>query len=250
MISPLAGRRTAILRFRTLLIMAGLVPVMALVVSGCSGSDGDEGASQTAAAEQLSVSGFQLDSPNFQERVYPRVRIPAKHTCFGENISPPLEWKEVPEGTMSFAIIADDIDHSTGRWVQWVVYNIPADAKMLPEGIASSTPVLPDGTTQGTNDERQPGFTGICPPPNIRAYWSVGTEPPHRLELTIYALDVDLGLAPGATKGDVEKAIEGHILGEAKTMGKFQPPNIVMEEQEVFLTRTAIAMQATPTPTP
>ena len=156
----------------------------------------------------------------------------------------------MPEGTNGFAIIADDLDHSTGRWVQWVVYNIPKGVTMLPEGIPTSTPVLPDGTTQGTNDEREPGYYGICPPPNIRSYWSVGTEPPHRLEVTIYALDIELGLAPGVTKAELLSAMEAHILGEAKTLGRFQPPNIVMEAQEIFLTRTAIAMQATPTPTP
>ena len=245
-----AARRTAILRSRTLLRMASLLLVMAMVASGCSGSDDDEGgaaASQPAGADQLFKSGFQLASANFQNEVRPYVRVPKKNSCFGENISPPLEWKEAPEGTRGFAIVAEDLDHSTGRWVQWVVYNIPADVTALPEGVSTSTPVLPDGTTQGNNDHLNIGYTGVCPPPNIRAYWSVSKEGPHRLEVTVYALDVELGLAPGVTKDELDVAMEAHILGEAKTMGKFQPPVISMESLQVSGTRTAVAEQATAT---
>ena len=250
MISPWADRRTAILRSRTLLSMASLLLVMAMVASGCSGSDDDEGgaaASQPAGADQLFKSGFQLASANFQNEVRPYVRVPKKNSCHAENLSPPLEWKEAPEGTRSFAILAEDLDHSTGRWVHWVVYNIPSDVTSLPEAVASSTPVLPDGTTQGTNDDRQPGYHGICPAPNIRAYWSVSKEGPHRFELTIYALDIELGLPPGATKAELNVAIEDHVLAEAKTLGKFQPPNINLEQLQVFATRTAEAEKATAT---
>ena len=177
------------------------------------------------------------------------MRVPKKNSCYGENISPPLEWKEVPEGTRSFAIIAEDLDYSAGRLTQWVAYNIPADVTALPEGIASSTAVLPDGTTQGTNDKGQPGYEGICPALIIRPYSTIGTRfqtlrGPHRLEVRIYALDIELGLAPGATKVDLEIAMEDHILG------KFQPPVTNMEQLQVFVTRTAEAQQATSTSTP
>ena len=231
---------------------------MALVASGCAGSDDDEGgaaASQPAGADQLFKSGFQLASANFQNEVRPYVRVPKKNSCFGENISPPLEWKEAPEGTRSFAIVAEDLDHSTGRWVQWVVYNIPADVTSLPERIATSTPVLSDGTTQGNNDDMNIGYTGVCPPANIRGYRGYGQSSarapslvgPHRLEVTVYALDVELGLAPSVTKDELDVAMEAHILGEAKTMGKFQPPIISMEQLEGFATGTAVAEKATAT---
>ena len=183
------------------------------------------------------------------------MRVPKKNSCYGENISPPLEWKEVPEGTRSFAIIAEDLDYSTDRLTQWVAYNIPADVTALPEGVPTSTAVLPDGTTQGTNDKGQPGYEGICPAPIIRPYFVDGSRfqilrGPHRLEVRIYALDIELGLAPGVTKVDLEVAMEDHILGEAKTMGKFQPPVTNMEQLQVFVTRTAEAQQATSTSTP
>ena len=121
--------------------------------------------------------------------------------------------------------------------------------------LAAITAVLPDGTTQGTNDKRQPGYEGICPALIIRPYSTVGTRfqtlrGPHRLEVRIYALDIELGLSPGVTKVDLEVAMEDHILGEAKTMGKFQPPVTNMEQLQVFVTRTAEAQQATSTSTP
>ena len=202
------------LRFRVLVSLSGLL--LALVAWGCSDADESD---HPAAADQLFTSGFQIDSANFQQKVRPYVRIPKENTCYGENLSPPLEWKEAPEATKSFAVIAEDLDHSTGRWVQWVVYNIPADVSSLPEGIASSTPVLPDGTAQGTNDTAQPGYEGVCPPPNITSRWSQESDgapfgrSPHRLEVTIYALDIELGLAAGATKAELDVVMEAHILG-------------------------------------
>ena len=233
------------LRLRILASMGGTFLLFALLASGCSGDDEGKAAAQPAAADQLFTSGFQIDSANFQQRVRPYVRVPKKNSCFGENISPPLEWRQAPEGAKSFAVIAEDLDHSTGRWVQWVVYNIPADVSSLPEGIASSTPVLPDGTTQGTNDTAQPGYEGVCPPPVL---YSRPVEPggapsfgrsPHRLAVTIYALDIELGLAAGATKAELEVAMEAHILGEAKTMGKFQPSVMNRTKLQFIATRPA-----------
>ena len=239
---------------RTIVGLCGLL--LAILAWGCSGVDENEGqpaAAQSTAAEQLFASGFQLISTSFQQRVRPYVRIPKHNTCFGENLSPPLDWTEAPESTRSFALIAEDIDHGTGTWVHWVLYNIPAGVTGLSEGIPTTTDVLPDGITQGINDERQPGYYGPCPPPLIVAFWSHlhprPTEPPHRWEFTLYALDSELGLAPRATKKDLMSAMEGHILAEATTMGKYSPPQVVRETMELKegLTQTAIAG---PSPTP
>ena len=198
---------------------------------GCSGSD-DSATDQPAAAQvdaqqHLSTSGFRLDTTSFQEKVRPYVRIPLQHTCLEGNTSPPLNWNEAPPGTKSLALIAEDADHHTGTWVHWVLYNIPAGTTELPEGISTSTAVLPDGTTQGTNDNRNIGYNGPCPPPNVQAYQSAlikKLDPPHRYYFRLYALDADLDLAPGANKSELLDAMEGHILGQANTMGKYTRP--------------------------
>ena len=228
-----------------------------LVVSGCSGSD-DEPASDQAAAQQdaalhLSTSGFQIDSPKFQEKVRPFVRIPKENTCVEDNLSPPLTWTGAPEATQSFALVTEDIDHETGIWVHWVIYNIPAGATELPEGISTSTEVLPDGTAQGINDEDQIGYYGPCPPPNVILLFSRSREafgPPHRYFFRLYALDSQLSLAPGATKDELANAMEGHILGQANTMGKFTRPLTLQSQVEGRRPTATRGPGATPTSTP
>ena len=214
-----------VLRLRFLVSLVGTFLVFALLASGCAGDDeGQAAAAQAAGAEELSTSGFRLDSPNFQQKVQPYIRIPKKNSCHGDNLSPPFEWTDSPEATASFAIIGQDLDHETGIWVEWVLYNIPADVAGLPEGIPTTTSALPDGTTQGTADNKQPGYQGPCPPPTVVGLWVTTGQPPHKHEFTLYALDSELGLAPGATKEELVSSMEGHILAEAKTIGKFTAP--------------------------
>ena len=224
--------------------------VLALVVTGCSGSDDpasdQAAAAQVDAAQHLLTSGFRIDSPKFQEKVRPFVRIPKENTCYGENLSPSLEWSEAPEGTQSFALIAEDVDHHTGIWVLWVVYNIPPESTGLAEGISTSTQVLPDGSLQGNNDNKSIGYYGTCPPLNIQSYYhrpsgAVG-EPPHRNFFRLYALDGKLDLAPGATKDELLSAIDGRVLAKAETMGKYTTPRITRESVN--------ASEGDPTPTP
>ena len=210
-------------RVRILVAAAGITLFVALVGLGCSGSD--EGEAKAAAL--VDVSGFQMTSPSFTE-VRPKVRIPLKNTCYDENISPPLTWTGVPDSSKSLALVAEDIDHDPGVWVHWVLYNIPPDMTELTESIPTSTDVLPDGTTQGTNDFRTIGYNGPCPIRNVLAWeWyretdQRGTQPAHKYHFRLYALDTELELAPGATKYELLDAIEGHVLGHADTVGKFQ----------------------------
>jgi Raf kinase inhibitor-like YbhB/YbcL family protein len=135
--------------------------------------------------------------------------IPKKFTCDGENVSPPLEWGEIPKGTKSIAIICDDPDAPRGTWVHWVIYNIPPSTISLQENIPYEK-VLEDGTIQGKNDFRKIGYGGPCPPNGI-----------HRYFFKIYALSVTLALAPGLTKGELLHAMEEHIISEGKLMGKY-----------------------------
>ena len=135
--------------------------------------------------------------------------IPAQYTCNGPDISPPLNWEDVPEQTKSLALIADDPDAPVGTWVHWVLYNLPADSRELQEDLPK-TKVLPNGAMQGTNDFRKIGYGGPCPPG--------GT---HRYFFKLYALDELVDLNPGARKKDLLDAMKGHILAECQLMGKF-----------------------------
>ena len=135
--------------------------------------------------------------------------IPRQYTCDGANISPPLSWDSIPDSTKSFALICDDPDAPGGTWVHWVVYNIPANVKELAEKIPLQEN-LANGAGQGKNDSRKIGYSGPCPPG--------GT---HRYYFKLYALDVVLDLNPGATKNDLLRAMEGHILATGQLMGKY-----------------------------
>jgi Raf kinase inhibitor-like YbhB/YbcL family protein len=135
--------------------------------------------------------------------------IPEKYTCDGSNVSPPLSWSGVPEGTQSLALISDDPDAPVGIWVHWVIFNIPPDVKELGENIPPDK-FLPNGSRQGNNDFKKIGYGGPCPPR--------GT---HRYYFKLYALDKKLDLDAGATKKELLQAMEGHILDESQLMGKY-----------------------------
>jgi Raf kinase inhibitor-like YbhB/YbcL family protein len=135
--------------------------------------------------------------------------IPAKYTCDGKDISPPLAWEDVPAGTKSLAIISDDPDAPVGTWVHWVIYNIPPNMKKLDENIKPEKESK-TGMRQGNNDWPRIGYGGPCPPS--------GT---HRYYFKLYALDAAVDLNPGATKAQLIKAMKGHILSEAQLMGKY-----------------------------
>lgn len=130
--------------------------------------------------------------------------IPAKYSCVGKNISPALAWKESPAGTQSFALIVDDPDAPMGTWVHWVLFNIPAGTQTLQEN--SDTRAISTGKNSSGNTR----YDGPCPPS--------GT---HRYFFKLYALDSSLSLSPGATKEQVLKAMEGHILAQGELMGTF-----------------------------
>jgi Raf kinase inhibitor-like YbhB/YbcL family protein len=138
--------------------------------------------------------------------------IPTVHTCEGEDRSPHLEWSGAPAGTKSFALIVDDPDapdpaHPKMTWVHWVLYDIPVDATALPEGVKE----LPGGTREGKNDWKRTGWGGPCPPIGRHRYF-------HKL----YALDVVLGDRGHPTKAELERAMEGHVLAEARIVGTYQ----------------------------
>jgi len=137
--------------------------------------------------------------------------MPAKYTCKGEDVSPPLTWKDLPQGTKSIAVICDDPDAPFVTWVHWVIYNVPADASGLPEGIPPKEK-LPNGSLQGKNSFRKIGYGGPCPPPGG----------PHRYFFKIYALDSPLEVKAGLGKKELLNAMQGHLLGKTQIIGKFK----------------------------
>ena len=139
----------------------------------------------------------------------PSAPIPRHYTCDGRNVSPPLQWHDPPSGTKSFALIMDDPDAPGGVWVHWVLYNLPPDARALPEAVPPDA-TRPDGSRQGLNSWPQLGYGGPCPPS--------GT---HRYVFKLYALDTMLDLAAGANKAQLLKAMAGHILAQAELIGTY-----------------------------
>ncbi len=130
-------------------------------------------------------------------------RIPDRHTCKGENLSPSLLIEDIPEGTETLALVMDDPDAPMGTWVHWVMWNIkPEDSLKIEED------VVPQGAMQGKNSSGRTGYHGPCPPS--------GT---HRYYFKAYALDRKLSLKEGATKENLLAAMEGHIIEKATLIG-------------------------------
>jgi Raf kinase inhibitor-like YbhB/YbcL family protein len=153
---------------------------------------------------------FELTSPHFVHDE----SIPRRFTCEGEDLSPALAWTGPPEGTRAFALVVDDPDAPDPAapqrtWVHWVLYDLPAHARGLPDGVRG--PNLPAGTRIGVNDWSRADYGGPCPP--------VGR---HRYFFKLYALDSPLGDLGRAGKADVEGAMQGHVLAQATLMGTYQ----------------------------
>lgn len=135
--------------------------------------------------------------------------IPAKYSCTGADVSPPLTWSGAPPATQTFTLIMDDPDAPRGTWVHWVLYDIPAVQQALPEAVPASGQ-LADGSRQGQNSWRRIGYGGPCPPS--------GT---HRYYFRLYALDRALHLPVGATAEQALLAMAGHVLDQCELLGRF-----------------------------
>ncbi len=131
-------------------------------------------------------------------------KIPRLYTCDDQNVSPPLAWTGVPSDTASLALIVDDPDAPAGTWVHWVLYNMPGDLAGLEQGKNG-------GGIDGLNDFRKTGYGGPCPPRGSN----------HRYFFKLYALDTRLDLKVGATKAQLEAAMQGHILAQGQLMGRY-----------------------------
>ncbi len=161
----------------------------------------------TPALPEDHETGIVLSSAAFQAEQ----SIPAKHTCDGENMSPPLAWGEPPSGTESFALMMDDPDAPGGTFTHWILFNLPADSRELEEGVPAESE-LENGALQGKNDFGAIGYGGPCPPSGSA----------HHYCFTLYALDKRLDLAAGASRQQVLDAIEGHILASGLLTGTYE----------------------------
>ena len=137
--------------------------------------------------------------------------IPAKYTCEGDDLSPPLQWDGAPASTKSFALICDDPDAPGRTWVHWVLYNVPSTTSALAEG-TPKTGSLPGGGAQGLNSFGKTGYGGPCPPAGKA----------HRYFFKVYALDAVLSMEGQPKKEDLLKAMEGHSVASGQLLGKYQ----------------------------
>jgi Raf kinase inhibitor-like YbhB/YbcL family protein len=140
--------------------------------------------------------------------------IPPRYTCEGEDVSPPLSWDGAPAGTRSFALVVEDPDAPDPAaprrtWVHWILVDLPADATGLPEDASRNG--LPNGAREGRNDWNQRGWRGPCPP--------IGR---HRYFFKLFALDTVLFELTEPTRGELERALAGHVLASAELVGTYE----------------------------
>ena len=136
--------------------------------------------------------------------------IPQRYTCDGDDVSPALGWSEPPAGTQSLALIFDDVDAPMRTWIHWVVFDIPAGVRALPDAVPSD-PAIAGLGVHGVNSWKRLGYGGPCPPKGD----------PHRYTFRLYALDTVLDLDAGASRAELDRAMEGHILGSGQLMGRY-----------------------------
>lgn len=155
---------------------------------------------------------FTLSSPSFAHNGL----IPARHTCDNHDLSPELNWINIPDKALSLVLIVDDPDAPDPAapkmtWVHWILYNLPPATRGLPENVMAND--LPAGTLQGLNNWNRAGYGGPCPPIGMHRYF-------HKL----YALDIVLPDLKQPTKAMLEEAMRGHIIGRTELVGLYIRP--------------------------
>jgi Raf kinase inhibitor-like YbhB/YbcL family protein len=170
-----------------------LTLVLLFILSGC-----------LVPAERGGVPVLGVSSAAFA----PDGNIPQMYTCDGTDISPPLSWDPVPQGTRSIAILVTDPDAPSGTFIHWVAYNIPPGTREIPAGIPGRS-ILPAGSLQERNDMGRAGYGGPCPP----------RGKPHHYHFTVVALDSTMTLAGNQDGRMLQGAMAGHILARGEIVG-------------------------------
>ncbi len=187
--------------------LALALPV-AVVLAACGGDDSEPSPTDDEISAPAGALAFTGGDVVTGEPIDP------VHTCDGDNISPALDWAGVPEGVAELALIMDDPDAPGGTFTHWVAYAIPPDYEGLGTGIPpgpalSGDLTLRQGPTDGSDT---PGYVGPCPPAGET----------HGYVFTLYALDEETGLEPGASVDDLRAAIEGHVIAEASLTAPYR----------------------------
>jgi len=151
--------------------------------------------------ESGKTGGMKISSPAFENNGH----IPGKYSCDGTNVNPPLRIENVPKGAKSLALVFDDIDAPRGTYVHWILWNMDPGIKEIEEKS------VPEGSVQGLNDFKKNHYGGPCPPRRA-----------HRYLFKVYVLDSRLNLDSNSTKNDLEKAMQGHVIGEAQLTGVYK----------------------------
>jgi Raf kinase inhibitor-like YbhB/YbcL family protein len=183
------------------IVVAFVLGATAALLAGGCGKSTPEPALETDAVFELSSPAFEDGGP-----------IPVTYTCDGEDVSPPLEWKNLPPGSFTLAIVMDDPDAvpvAGHVWDHWIIYDIPVRASSIAEAIPAD-PELAGGARQGTGSSRV-GYQGPCPPPGQT----------HTYRFRAFAVDARLDLPAGATKEQVLAALEGHVLATGRMSGTY-----------------------------
>ena len=152
------------------------------------------------------VDAMKLTSLDFKNNGF----IPNKYSCHGGDISPELQWKYIPNKTVSLVLIMEDPEAPMGIWDHWILFNIPKNTTQLPENLS----VLPGGAQYGKNSWGKLTYRGPCPP-----------NGEHRYVFTVYALDIQLNLSNGVSKKTLQNAMRGHILASATLSGRYKVNN-------------------------
>lgn len=185
---------------RTRLGFMGWILGAMLLLGACQGTRSEPpGQKEATAVIRLESSAFSAEG-----------LIPKPNTCDGLDLSPPLSWSELPRDTQSLVLICEDPDAPLGTWDHWILFNIPPTIRSLSEGVSAEAVVVGIGM-HGLNSWKRLGYGGPCPPQ--------GTT--HRYYFRLYALDTMLDLEPGASKKEIGKAMEGHILASGELMGRY-----------------------------
>ena len=179
-----------------------IIFVVFIFIIGCSAEVEREDVigKGTQVREETEVANMKLTSPAFENNG----KIPSEYTCDGSDTSPELNIADVPKSAKSLVLINDDPDAPVGTWDHWIVFNIPPNTARISRGEE------PAGIG-GKNSWGRTGYGGPCPPSGV-----------HRYFFKLYALDTMLNLKEGATKKDIEKAMQGHIIAKTELMGTYK----------------------------